>query len=449
MKYEFSEVADVILKPVFGSEKVKKGSLLLEPGAETLTLLVGLGEREAVSTATVREAFFGVPGELCKYEAKKALLSELEDPALLAAAFEGLWMGNYVFTRYKEDKLADKRLETLCVPEVEGLKEKLEESTHLMESADFTRYLVNTRAIDLYPETLAQLAKEELEPLGIEVEVFGRKKAQELGLKAYLAVAEGSDKEPQVIIAKYNGAGDAPYAALIGKGLTYDSGGYDVKPGDGMFTMFGDMAGSATVLGAIRAIAASKLEKNVVAVVLACENLIDGSAYKNGDIISSHLGKTIEIVSTDAEGRLTLADALSYTEATFHPSYMIDVATLTGAVVIALGDVAAGAVTNNDELMKDMLKAAEHADELIWELPAYEAYKEQYKSTFADLKNTGGRGAGTITAGLFLGEFIQDTPWVHLDVAGVTYRHDKAKPPYPQGASGYGVKALYHLVKNR
>ncbi|HHX02874.1 MAG TPA: leucyl aminopeptidase [Tissierellia bacterium] len=449
MRYEFTAEADAILRPVFDKEKVKKGTLRLEPGADRLTLLVGLGEKEKLNSATVREVFFAIPGELCKYEVDKALLEGLEDPALIAAAFEGLWMGNYVFSRYKKDELADKRLKVLAVQEVEGLKERLEESEGLMESADFTRYLVNSRAIDLYPETLAQLAKEELEPLGVEVEILGRDKAEELGLKAFLAVAEGSDKEPQVIVAKYTGAGDAPYGALIGKGLTYDSGGYDIKPGSGMFTMFGDMAGAATVLGAIRAVAASKLEKNVVAVVLACENMVDGSAYKNGDIISSHLGKTIEIESTDAEGRLTLADALSYTEEAFAPSYMVDVATLTGAVVVALGDVAAGAVTNNEELMKDVLAAADQADELIWEFPAYEAYKEQYKSKFADLKNTGGRGAGTITAGLFLGEFVKDTPWVHLDVAGVTYRSDKAKPPYPMGASGFGVHALYRLVKNR
>ena len=192
------------------------------------------------------------------------------------------------------------------------------------------QYLVNSRSIDLYRRLLQNWQRRSWSHLG-EVEVLGKKQAEEAGLKAFLAVSQGSDKEPKVIIAKYNGAGDAPYGALIGKGLTYDSGGYDIKPGEGMFDMFGDMAGAATVLGAVRAAAAAKLEKNVAAVVLACENLIDGSAYKNGDIISSHRGKTIEIDSTDAEGRLTLADALSYTEETIKPSYMVDVATLTGA----------------------------------------------------------------------------------------------------------------------
>ena len=358
MKYEFSNSGDAVVKAVFDTQKVKKGSLRFELQAEKPTLLVGLGDKEAVTSASVREVFFGVPGQLSNYEIKRPVLEGLEEAELVTAAFEGIWAGNYVFTRYKKDELADKRIETLCVPKMDALKEKLNESTILMESADFTRYLVNSRSIDLYPQTLAELAKAELEPFGVEVEVLGKKQAEEAGLKAFLAVSQGSDKEPKVIIAKYNGAGDAPYGALIGKGLTYDSGGYDIKPGEGMFDMFGDMAGAATVLGAVRAAAAAKLEKNVAAVVLACENLIDGSAYKNGDIISSHRGKTIEIDSTDAEGRLTLADALSYTEETMKPSYMVDVATLTGAVVVALGDLAAGAVTNDEGLMKDLLASA-------------------------------------------------------------------------------------------
>lgn len=449
MKFEFNQEANAIVKLVFDDENLKPGTVRLDTAGDKPTLLLGLGKQDELKTASVRKAFFAIPGETIKYGFDSLTIDGLNDPALLAAAFEGLWMGNYVFTRYKQDKQADRRLKTLCLVQAEGLEEKLTESRVLMESADFARYLVNSRPIDLYPETLAQLTKQELEPFGVEVEVYGKNKAQELGLTAFLTVSEGSDKEPQVIIAKYNGAGDEPYGALIGKGLTYDSGGYGIKSTEGMVTMHSDMAGSASVLGAIRAIAANKVNKNVYGVVLACENMIDGSAYKNGDIISSHLGKTIEIDSTDAEGRLTLADALSYTEEALKPSYMVDVATLTGAVVIALGDVAAGAVGNNDQLMKDVLAAADLSDEPIWELPNYDEYKEQYKSTFADLKNTGGRAAGSITAGLFLGEFVQDTPWAHLDVAGVTYRADKAKPPHPVGASGFGVKVLYQLVKNR
>lgn len=449
MKFVFNQSADSRLKVVLDNDNFKGGSLKLELGQDQPTLLLGLGKTDELTTAAVRKAFFCVPAELLKYEVDTVEVEGLSNPAHLCAAYEGLWLGNYVFTRYKEDKQADKRLKTVVFQEVEGLEDALTESTILMQSADFTRYLVNSRAIDLYPETLAELARKELEPFDIEVTVMGQFEAEELGLKAFLAVSEGSDKEPQVIIAKYNGAGDEPYAALVGKGLTYDSGGYGIKSTEGMATMHSDMAGSATVFGAIRAIAANKLEKNVYAVVLACENMIDGSAYKNGDIISSHLGKTIEINSTDAEGRLTLADALSYTEQELKPAYIVDAATLTGAVIIALGDVAAGAVGNNDELMQDILSAAKAVDEPIWELPNFDEYKDQYKGTHSDLKNTGGRGAGSITAGLFLGEFIENTPWVHLDVAGVTYRADKAKPPHPMGASGFGVKALYHLVKNR
>lgn len=449
MKFEFSTDATALAKVVCDDDSLKPGSIRLELGQTKPTFLVGLGKQAELTSAAIRKAFYHLPAELLKYQAQSLRIEGLDRAEHLAAAFEGLWLGNYVFTRYKDDKQADKRLTSLVLDEQAGLADVLAESRILMESADFTRYLVNIRAIDLYPESLAQLAKDELEPLGVEVEVLGRDQAEELGLKAFLAVSQGSAKQPQVIIAKYNGAGDEAYGALIGKGLTYDSGGYGIKSTEGMTTMHSDMAGSATVLGAIRALAANKVKKNVYAVVLACENMIDGSAYKNGDIIPSHAGKTIEINSTDAEGRLTLADALSYTEQALKPAYMIDAATLTGAVVIALGDVAAGAVGNDEGLMSDVLAAAKASDEPIWELPNFDDYKEQYKSTFADLKNTGGRAAGTVTAGLFLGEFIEDTPWVHLDVAGVTYRADKAKPPYPAGASGFGVKTLYRLVKQR
>lgn len=448
MKYEFTDHANATIRPIFDPEQLKPGMIRLTP-SEQPTFQIGLGPEDELRTAGIRKAYFSLPAELLKYDIDKVFLEGLTNPEMMVAAYEGLWLGNYTFTRYKADPQADRKLSTVCLEPMLGLEDRLAESHILMESADFTRYLVNSPAIDLYPETLAQLAKDELEPLGVDVSVYGRAKAEELGLSAFLSVAEGSHKEPQVIIAKYQGGGDEPFCALIGKGLTYDSGGYGIKTTEGMVTMHGDMAGSATVLGAIRAIAAAQLPKNVYAVVLACENMIDGSAYKNGDIISSHRGKTIEIISTDAEGRLTLADALSYTEDQLKPAWMVDVATLTGAVVIALGDVAAGAVGNDPDLMQAVLSASQTTDEPIWELPNFDEYKEQYKSTFADLKNTGGRGAGTITAGLFLGEFVQTTPWVHLDVAGVTYRRDKPKPPYPAGASGFGVKTLYQLVKTR
>lgn len=448
MKYEFSTSADAAVKVVLGSDTLKKGIVRLEPGKSELTFLLGLGDEEKLSTAAVREAFYKAAGHFQNYGVRSLFLENLSDPSYIAAAYEGLWAGNYVFTRYKEDKQAEQRLQTVCVAKSEGAEEALAQSQVLLESADFTRYLVNSTAIDLYPQTLAQLAKEELEPLGVEVVVYGREEIEKFGLKAFLTVSLGSDKEPQLIVAKYTGAGDAPYGALVGKGLTYDSGGYDIKPGAGMRTMHGDMAGSATVLGAIRAVAAAKLEKNVIVVVAACENMINGSAYKNGDIIPTHLGKTVEIITTDAEGRLTLADALSFTEAEYSPSYIVDAATLTGAVVIALGDVAAGAVTSSPELMADVLAASRAADEPVWELPSFPAYNEQIEATFADLKNSGGRGAGAITAGLFLKEFVGETPWVHLDIAGTSYR-DKGKAPYPAGASAFGVKTLYELVKNR
>lgn len=247
---------------------------------------------------------------------------------------------------------------------------------------------------------------------------------------------------------RWNGDKDSDRKiALVGKGVTYDSGGYSIKPGDSMVTMFNDMAGAAAVIGAMKAIGKSKLEKNVVALVAACENLISGEAYKPGDIIGSMAGKTIEIVSTDAEGRLTLADALYYAATVEKADKIIDVATLTGACVIALGNVNMGAITNNDDLMDEIKEASELAGEPVWQLPSNEEYKEQIKGTFSDLKNSGGRGAGTITAGLFLGEFVNNTPWVHLDIAGKAYSSNE-NGYLPKGATGIPVKTLYNFVKN-
>ncbi|NMA83571.1 MAG: leucyl aminopeptidase, partial [Epulopiscium sp.] len=293
------------------------------------------------------------------------------------------------------------------------------------------------------------VAKAELEAVGIQVEIYGRDQIEELGMEAFLAVTEGSAEEPQFIVMTWNGEPNSDKKmALVGKGLTFDSGGYSLKPSAGMETMNTDMAGAASVIGAMKALALSKVEKNVVGIIAACENLISGAAYKPGDIIGSMSGKTIEVLNTDAEGRLTLADALWYAVKEVKADEVIDIATLTGACVVALADINTGAITNNESLMNEVKNAAEIAGEPVWELPTNDDYKELIKGTFGDLKNTGGRGAGTITAGLFLQEFVDDTPWVHLDIAGTSHL-STARGYLPKGATGVPVKTLYYLVKER
>jgi leucyl aminopeptidase len=234
---------------------------------------------------------------------------------------------------------------------------------------------------------------------------------------------------------------------LVGKGLTYDSGGYSLKPTDSMVNMKNDMGGSAAVIGAMCAVSAMKLKVNVVAVVATCENMISGAAYKPGDIIGSMAGKTIEIMNTDAEGRLTLADAVHYIIEKEKASRIIDIATLTGAALVGLGTTTTAVITNNDEFYSELKNASDISGEKVWQLPSSDEYKKLIKSDVADLKNTGGRWAGTITAGLFIGEFVKNKPWLHLDIAGTAWS-DADKDYITKGGTGVGVRTLYYMAKN-
>jgi leucyl aminopeptidase len=428
----------------------------ISPKGENIILL-GLGDEEELTLDSLRKAFYKVAKELKKYKIDSVgvTIPKFKDlcyKSTVTAITEGFLQSEYSFDKYLSDKKDKSSLEEVYFDVLEEKKEKaleaIKEAEILSEAIFLTRDLVNERPMYMYPEVLANAAKENLEELGIKVDIYNKKAIEELGMKAFLAVAEGSSKEPRFFVMTYNGDPDSKEKiALVGKGLTYDSGGYAIKPGDSMDTMFTDMAGSATVIGALRAIAKAKIKKNVVGIVAACENLISGSAYKNGDIVGSMSGKTIEVLNTDAEGRLTLADALWYAAKEVKADKIIDLATLTGACIVALGNLTAGAITNDEDLMNEVKKASELAGEYVWQLPSYPEYKELIKGDFGDLKNTGGRGAGTITAGLFLEEFVDDVPWVHLDIAGTAYG-DKAKGYLPKGATGTHVKTLYYLVKN-
>ncbi|HNV64783.1 MAG TPA: leucyl aminopeptidase, partial [Smithellaceae bacterium] len=269
-----------------------------------------------------------------------------------------------------------------------------------------------------------------------------------LGMNALLGVASGSAQEPKFIILEYSGGkkGNAPIV-LVGKGLTFDSGGISIKPAEKMDEMKTDMSGGAAVIGAVMAAADLRLPLNVVGLIPATENMPGGSALKPGDILKSYSGKTIEIVNTDAEGRLILADALSYASK-FKPQAIIDIATLTGACVVALGDDVIGMLGTDEKLKSEISQAARESGELVWELPLWDIYSEQIKSDIADYKNSGGRAAGTITAAMFLSKFVGDFPWVHLDIAGPAW-FEKDRPYIPKGASGIPVRLLVEFLKKR
>jgi len=366
------------------------------------------------------------------------------------AIAEGALLGLYAFRRHitKEPEFGEIKELTIVESDnnrLSGLERGCRKGRIVAEATNLARDMVNEPANYMTPTIMAETATNLAQTYGLEVTILSREQMVELGMGALLGVAQGSQQPPKFIILRYNGRDSNEIdVALIGKGITFDSGGISLKPAEGMGEMKGDMAGGAAVMAALTALAQLKPGINVMALVAATENLPSGTALKPGDILKSMLGKTIEIISTDAEGRLTLADALGYAKKQ-GAKQIIDVATLTGAIRVALGDVCSGAFTNNQELVDKVIAAGAEAGEKIWQMPMYEEYKEQNKSDVADIKNTGGRNAGAITAAQFVAEFAGDTPWVHLDIAG-TNMNEKERSYLGKGATGILVRTLVNFV---
>jgi leucyl aminopeptidase len=366
-----------------------------------------------------------------------------------AAIAEGTIMGLYRFLRHKQPPEDDSELQSLTLVEhdatkVAMLERGVERGRIIAEAANFCRDLANEPSNYLTPTEMANRAKDLATDSGFECEVYGPDWMREKGMGGVLGVAAGSTQEPRFIVMRYNGGGDAKPLALVGKGITFDTGGISIKPAAGMEEMKGDMSGGASVIAAMSAIAQLRPRVNVIGVVPATENMPGGSAIKPGDVLKTMSGKTIEVLNTDAEGRLILSDGLAYAVEQ-GATAIVDIATLTGAISITLGNVAMGAMGNNAALMDRVKQAAVDAGEKVWELPMYDEYKDQIKSDVADMKNTGGRGAGSITAAMLLREFVGDTPWVHLDIAGVD-NYDRDKGVIVKGASGIPVRTLVNLA---
>jgi len=418
-------------------------------------ILLGFGKKEDLVEDKVREVFFKLSKSLIsnkEYEVYVTLpkVDSVPTEKLVNAAVEGALHATYKFDKYKSDRKESPEITINLSTEenLEDLEEVVNEARDIMSGVFFSRDLVNERAEYLYPETLANIASKELSALGVEVEVYDEKQCEELGLKGLLAVGRGSDRKPRFIVMKYlNNPEESEVVGLVGKGVTYDSGGYSIKPtANSMDIMHCDMGGAGTVIGTMKLVATRKLKTNVIAVVGACENMIAGGSYKPGDVISTLSGKTVEVLNTDAEGRITLADSVYYATEKLKVSKVIDLATLTGACLVALGEFYTGAVTNNQEFYNELSKAAKEAGERVWQMPADDSFRELNKSSVADVKNTGGRLGGTITAGLFIENFVaNNVPWIHLDIAGTAYL-SKAEKYLPKGATGVHVKTLYNLL---
>ena len=374
------------------------------------------------------------------------ILTNAKRGAYLEAVVEGLYLGAYTFTEFKsEAKAAPECTVTLCsaIPEAEALVAKAQVSA---EAVCFTRDLVNRPGNVVNPEVMANAASKLAEELPLEVEVLDEVQMAERKMSAILAVGQGSANPPRMITLKYNGADAAPYVAYVGKGITFDSGGISIKPDDGMGEMKDDMSGAGAVLGAMKAIATLGLKCNVIGILACAENMPGGRAQRPGDIVRAANGKTIEVISTDAEGRMVLADAVDYA-CKLGAQKVIDIATLTGAVIIALGKETSGIVSNDDALVEQIKKAGKFAGENYWQLPSLPECKEAIKSDVADLLNSAGRPGGCITGGLFIGEFVaKGIPWAHLDIGG-TSTATKDSGHKVKGGTGFGTLTLIKLAE--
>ncbi len=435
---------------------------LLYPGGAKpeRVLLVGLGKPGEVTRNTIRRAA-AVAGKRARALGAKQLAFAVVPEArngvsardLGQTSVEGAAHGAWAFTELKKAAPDEPK------PEVEGVtlvcdQKEMKEVAAGQRVGDavaagqrLTRHLQMLPGNVCTPTYLAERAKQLADQHGFTLTVFDRAKLQQEAMGALLAVAQGSDQEPRFIVLEYRGAGDAPPVALVGKGVTFDSGGISIKPAQNMEDMKFDMSGAAAVLGTFETLGQLKPKLNVVGLIPATENLPSGHAVKPGDVVKSHFGKTIEIINTDAEGRLILCDALSYVRR-FKPSAVIDIATLTGAVVVALGQVAIGAMGNDEPLLTEVREAGERAGERCWPLPLWDEYRDLLKSDIADVKNSGGRGAGSIAGGWFLREFVEGYPWVHLDIAGTAYTEGEG-PHQAKGPTAVGVRLFTEFILKR
>jgi leucyl aminopeptidase len=416
-------------------------------------LLVGLGKKRELTPERVRQAA-GAAAQALRSVSLRSAASVLGNTLeLTAAAAEGFALGTYSFDQYKTKPEEVERVDTVTFLLAEdGDRREAErlllEARLLSEAVCFARDLVSQPGNIATPAFLAEKAAEMATRFDIACHAWDREELERRGMDALISVGKGSRQPPRFVTLDYRGGGDGVKpVALVGKGITFDSGGISLKPREGMEKMKSDMAGAAAVMGVLMAAASMKLPLNLVGLIPLAENLPGGNAFKPGDIVRSMAGKTIEIVNTDAEGRLILCDALHHA-LSFRPAEVIDLATLTGACVVALGSFATGLLTTDEGIRRGLKRAGEATGERVWEFPLWEEYGELLKSDIADLKNSGGPWAGTITAAWFLKNFVPDTKWAHLDIAGTAWE-EKGRHYLPKGATGTGVRLLVEYLRTR
>lgn len=491
MKINFSKVSTLsalknsVAVIVFSEEQVKKsksklakiakdnfefegkaGQISLVAFADKVVIVAGIGSEKKIDKIALQKLGSRIIAFVNASKIKEAtvfLSCEIDDKGnfkflgqkaenVADVAFGGL-LQSYRFNKYFEDKKKNKELKikslSFAVSEISKVEKLFADLKIIADNVFFVRDLVSEPCNVLNPESYAEICKT-LKKEGLEVQILGEAEMKKLGMNSLLGVGQGSVKESQLVVLKWNGAKNSKEQplAFVGKGVTFDTGGISIKPSQNMEDMKTDMAGSAVVVGLLRLLAQRKAKVNVVGVVGLVENMPSGSAQRPGDVVKSMSGQTIEIVNTDAEGRLVLADALHYTNTKFKPKLIVDLATLTGAIIVALADVHAGMFANDDTLAKQIEQAGKETAETVWRMPLGEEYDDMINSDIADMKNVGsGRGAGSGTAAQFLQRFVGKTKWAHLDIAGVAWK-GKGDPMAVKGATGYGVRLLNQFIIN-
>ena len=440
----------------FTGAKGQTLDILAPAGVDAARLvLVGAGKAGELDAIGIEHAAASAYAAV-KASGLTTLRIELPDASAEAAsrAALGVRLASYRFDKYRTKEAADKKpsiVKTeIAAADAEAALAAFAPLAALADAVSFTRDLVSEPPNVLYPAEFARRVKA-LESLGLEVEILGEPEMMKLGMGSLLGVGQGSIRESQLAIMRWNGAADKSAApiAFIGKGVCFDTGGISIKPAENMEDMKWDMGGAGAVAGLMHALAGRKAKVNAVGILGLVENMPDGNAQRPGDVVTSMSGQTIEIINTDAEGRLVLADAVWYCQDRFKPRFMVDLATLTGAIIIALGHDLAGCYANNEELAGNLIAASNAEGEPLWRMPLPAQYDKNLDSMIADVKNTGGRPGGSITAAMFIQRFTNGVPWAHLDIAATAWKKPSSVPTIPEGATGYGVRLLNRMVAEK
>jgi leucyl aminopeptidase len=441
----------------FTGAKGQTLDLIAPAGRDVARLvLVGAGKRDGFDALGAEHAAATAYNAL-KTSGLEVLRLELPngDAATAARAALGVRLAAYRFDKYRTKEPAEKKPSLqraqVVAAEPDAALADFPPLAALADAISFTRDLVSEPANVLYPAEFARRVKE-LESLGLEVEILGEPEMTKLGMGSLLGVGQGSVRESQLVVIRWTGASDssAQPIAFVGKGVCFDTGGISIKPAGGMEDMKWDMGGAGAVAGLMHVLASRKAKVNAVGVLGLVENMPDANAQRPGDVVTSMSGQTIEVINTDAEGRLVLADAIWYCQDRFKPKFIVDLATLTGAIITALGNDYAGLFSNNDELSLNLLEASQKEGEPLWRMPLPEQYNKNMDSVIADMRNVGsGPAGGSITAALFIQRFVNNLPWAHLDIASTAWKKPSSVPTIPEGATGYGVRLLNRMVQEK